>query len=77
MPFNNMQELSTSDYKFMIEPGSYHWDAFKYGDELWKKIYKEKLEPFEEDYKSLEITQKEWLMSSDENAVFSMTYAFG
>ena len=45
-----MQEMYDSDYKIGTTPGSAYWDAFKYGDELWQRIYKEKLRPFEEYY---------------------------
>ena len=45
MPFTNMQELYDSDYILGASPGSSNYDSFKYGSELWKKIYKDKLEP--------------------------------
>ena len=53
MPFNNMQELYESDYKFANRLGTSHWDAFKYGNALWQRIYKDKLEPFEEEYQKV------------------------
>ena len=46
-----MQELYDSDYKFNTAPGTSIWDSFKYGNTLWQRIYKEKLEPFEKEYK--------------------------
>ena len=52
-PFTNMQELSESDYKVFVPPGSFQWDAFKYGDELRQKMFAQKMEPYEEDFKEL------------------------
>ena len=66
IPFNNMQELYDSDYKFATCPGTSVWDSFKYGNALWQRIYKDKMEPFEEEYKlqKLHTTKKrmEWLL---------------
>ena len=45
IPFTNMQELYDSDYILAVPPGTSQYDSFKYGNELLKKIYKEKLEP--------------------------------
>ena len=44
IPFTNMQELYDSDYILATTPGTSNYDSFKYGNELWKKIYKDKLE---------------------------------
>ena len=40
-----MQEFYDSDYTLTTQPGSSNWDSFEFGDELWKKIHKDKLEP--------------------------------
>ena len=48
-----MQELSESDYKVFVPPGSFQWDAFKYGNELRQKMFAQKMEPYEEDFKEL------------------------
>ena len=53
MPFDNMQELYDSDYKFSVRPGTSMWDAFKNGNAHWQRIYKDKLEPFWEEYKKV------------------------
>ena len=53
IPFNNMQELYDSDYKFATCPGTSVWDSFKYGNALWQRIYKDRLEPFEEEYQKV------------------------
>ena len=45
IPFTNMQELYDSDYILATAPGTSNYDSFKFGNELWKKIYKDKLEP--------------------------------
>ena len=63
MPFNNMQELYDSDYKLANRPGTSNWDSFKYGNALWQRIYKDKLEPFKEEYKP----STNWLKWLDEN----------
>ena len=73
MPFKNMQEMYDLDYKFFVEPGSSHWDAFKYGNDLRKKIYKEKLEPFEGEYKSILGDRNriiDWLLNDNSAAVY-------
>ena len=45
IPFTNMQELYDSDYILSTTPGTSNFDSFKFGNEVWKKIYKDKLEP--------------------------------
>ena len=72
MPFNNMQELYESDYKLSSPPGSTNWDDFKYGNTLWKRIFKDQLEPFEDEYKPLLDAEKqiEWLFTNEKNAVY-------
>ena len=45
IPFTNMQELYDSDYILATAPGTTNYESFKFGNELWKKIYKDKLEP--------------------------------
>ena len=45
LPFTNMQELYDSDHRLGVSPGTSDWDSFKYGNELWRKIYANKLEP--------------------------------
>ena len=71
MPFNNMQELYDSHYKVYTNPGSSYWDAFKYGNKLWQKIFKYKLEPFEEEIRLQNIETREdsikWLFNNDKN----------
>ena len=73
MPFNNIQELYDSTFVLITRPGSSFWDAFRFGDELWQKIYKEKLEPFQ-DYIKLHTNTKEnqvkWLLLGNENALY-------
>ena len=74
MPFSNMQELLDSDYKLWTPPGSSNWDSFKYGNSLWQRIYDDKLEPFEEEYKEKKLVNRdnliEWLLN-DENAAYT------
>ena len=74
MPFNNMHELLDSDYNFNTAPGTSFWDAFKYGNTLWQRIYKVKLEPFEEEYKitkdDIKEQQMEWLLMNEKNALY-------
>ena len=74
LPFHNMQQLYRSDYTLSTVPGSSFWDAFKYEDELWQRIYKDKLEPFEEYYNKNIGTdtrsQINWLLLDLQNAVY-------
>ena len=44
IPFSNMLELYNSDYQLTTLGGSYFVDVFRYGDELWQLIYREKME---------------------------------
>ena len=44
IPFSNMHELYKSDYQVTTLAGSALVDVFRYGDELWQLIYREKLE---------------------------------
>ena len=75
MPFNNMQELYDSDYNIMAPPGTSHWDSFKYGNTLWQRIYKDKMEPFEKEYKLKKLhikeNQIEWLLNNNKDALYS------
>ena len=54
-----MQELHDSDYTLMTTPGTSNWDAFKYGNKLWQKIFKSKMEPFEEEFRLQDIENNE------------------
>ena len=67
-----MQELYDSDYKLGVSPGASNWDDFKYGNALWQRIFKDKLEPFEEDYKQLVYAknQIEWMFTNEKNAIY-------
>ena len=67
-----MQELYDSDYKFANRPGTSHWDAFKYGNALWQRIYKDKLEPFKEEYKTGTYNESpvKWMMENERGAVY-------
>ena len=73
MPFNNMQELYDSNYKFSVNPATSMWDSFKNGNALWQRIYRDKLEPFKEErekrYKSTGILT--WMMENERSAVFT------
>ena len=54
IPIKNMKDISESDYKVLtVGPGSVPWDSFKYGNELRKKFFAEKMEPFQQDFKKL------------------------
>ena len=74
LPFHNMQQLYQSDYQLTTVPGSAFWDAFKYGDELWQQIFRDKLKPFE-DYNKIHATTDatthiKWLLTDLENAAY-------
>ena len=66
-----MQEFYDSDYTFAIRPATSSWDSFKYGNALWQRIYKDKLEPFEEEFNYLQVTENEmkWIMENERRAV--------
>ena len=77
MPFTNMNELHTSDYKLTTAPGSAYWDAFKYGDDLWQRIYRDKLQPFEE-YNNIHAGilshHIDWILLDFKNAAYRNYY---
>ena len=59
-----MQELHDSDYTLMTTPGTSNWDHFKYGNELWQQILKDKFPPSEEHYKLNNVEKQiEWMMT--------------
>ena len=74
MPFDNMQELYDSDYKFSVRPGTSMWDAFKNGNAHWQRIYKDKLEPFREEYKKVYVNDLDgmlkWMLENERSAVY-------
>ena len=76
MPFTNMQELYKSDYKFTTIQGSAYHDTFKYGNEMWQKIYKEKLEfpeviELEKVNKGWAASVIDWMLLDEERAAYS------
>ena len=73
-----MQELYDSDYKLAIRPGTSPWDAFKYGNALWQRIYKDKLEPFEEEYKTGTFRDSfvKWMMENERGAIYTQAPYF-
>ena len=74
VPFTSMQECYDSDFTLSTRPGTTFWAAFENGDELWQKIYNEKLKMFEEYHKlhsgTLE-NQVKWLLLDNENAAYT------
>ena len=60
-----MQEFYDSDYTLLTYPGSSNWDSFEFGNELWRKIYRDKLEP-------ATIKKRfEYLLKEDKNALYT------
>ena len=59
-----MQELYDSDYRLANNPGSSNWDSFKFGNEMWKKIYQNKMDPVPEP------NQAEHLLMDAKNAAY-------
>ena len=53
VPFDGISSLVTkTDYKIALRPGSYPEDVFKTAtDPIWQKAWKERVEPYLEDYK--------------------------
>ena len=69
IPFSNMQELYDSDYQVNTLAGSVYYDAFKYGNDLWQMILKEKLEKVDHDCSSTEDCRN-WLLLDAKNALY-------
>ena len=69
VPFSNMEELSNSDYQVNTLAGSTFFDAFKYGNELWQKIYEEKLAMVDQGGNSIEECQFE--LGLEKKLIFS------
>ena len=70
IPFNNMQEFYESDYRLSTTPGTSNWDAFEFGNELWRKIHENKLEPISEE------ERMGYLLMGDETAHYANIYEF-
>ena len=70
IPFNNMQEFYESDYRLSTPPGTSNWDAFEFGNELWRRIHQNKLEPINEQ------ERVEYLLKGDETAHYGNIYEF-
>ena len=75
VPFSNMQELYESDYQFTTLAGSAFSDAFKNGDELWRLIYREKLEFFD-DIGPAAADYLDWVLLDAKNAVYYNAKSF-
>ena len=69
IPFSNMQELYNSDYQVSTLAGSSYIDAFKYGNNLWQLIFKEKLEKVDQDCISPKDCRS-WLLQDAKNALY-------
>ena len=69
VPFSNMQELYSSDYRLTTLGGSSFSDALKYGNELWQLIYSEKLEVVNQYCGSKEDCLN-WLLLDAKNALY-------
>ena len=70
IPFYNMQEFYDSDYILATTPGSSFWNAFENGNQLWKKIHKDKLQPI------IKAKQMEYLLGDEENALYGNINTF-
>jgi hypothetical protein len=82
LPFHSIAEMvKTNDYRLYIEPGTYYEDSFKLStDPDWKKAWAEKIEPFLEEYKSIEGNKKaiEYAITSNPTlAIYSDTFEVG
>lgn len=78
-PFDNLQEMYESDFQFYTLPNSAMDESFKNGDELWQKIYKDKLQPNKEwfeEYQGSSSQQIEWLLLDSEHALYANYYQF-
>ena len=78
-PFTNLQEMYESDYQFYTIPGSSMWDSFKHGDELWQRIYRDKMEPnteWYEQYQASTDTNLEWLLLDSEHALYGNFFQY-
>ena len=69
MPFSNMAELYESDYQFTTLGESAFSDSFKNGNELWQKIYRDKLEAGDQ-YCASKRDCLDWLLLDTKNALY-------
>ena len=76
LPFHDLRGLYESDYSLYVYPGSAVWDTFKFGSPLRQNIFKDKLEPYEEEYVTYKDrpSQIAHLMKKSKNAMFSEFY---
>ena len=76
LPFRDLRGLYESDYSLYVYPGSAVWDTFKFGGPLRQSIFKDKLEPYEEEYVAYKDrpSQIGRLMKNSKNAMFSEFY---
>ena len=77
--FENLQEVYKSDYQFFTIPGSSMWDSFKHGDELWQRIYRDKMEPNTEWYEQYQASTDEnieWLLIDSKHALYGNYYQY-
>ena len=74
LPFSDLSGLYASDYSLFVYPGSGVWDTFKFGSPLRQNIFKDKLEPYEEEYVTYKDrpSQIARLLSDSENAMFAL-----
>ena len=70
VPFNNMEEFYDSDYTLSTIPGSSYWDSFEFGNELWRNVHKNKLEPV------VQSERMDYLLKDQENALYSNFFEF-
>ena len=78
-PFTNLQELYDSDFQLYAGPGSSHWSSFKHGDDLWQKIYRDKLEPNTEWYEKYQASTDDnikWLLLDSDHALYGNYFQF-
>ena len=73
LPFASLQGLLNSPYSLYTEPGSSYWDSFKFGNPLWRDIFEEKLEPYEEEYQDFLANTDNpwrWILKPGDRAVY-------
>ena len=53
------------------------WDTFKHGSDLWQRIFRDKLEPHEEEYVPFMSSNRltvDWLMRDSKHALYANYY---
>ena len=73
LPFNNIPELiEKTNFRIAVWPGSYPEDTFKYAtDHYWTIAWKERIQPFLNDYKDNNGNMTQYPMKDSSIALYN------